>query len=80
MLSQIASTLGALLILIGYVGLQMGRVKEQDMPYLHLNFLGGFLLLVAALVTGQVGFIILEGSWVGITLFGYYKKLRAKNS
>lgn len=78
MVSQIASTLGALLILVGYVGLQMGKFKEKDLSYLHLNFLGGFLLLVAALITGQVGFIILEGSWVGITLYGYYGKLRGK--
>ena len=71
-LSQIASTLGALMILVAYAGQQNGWMKEKSVIYLVLNFLGGSLLLYAALVTRQIGFILLEGSWVLVTLRSFW--------
>ena len=67
---------GALCILLAYAGLQTGRVKEQSLTYLHFNFAGGGLLFYASIVTGQIGFIILEGTWVVLTLLGYFRRLK----
>ena len=78
-LSQIASALGAILILAGYFGLQLRRFNETDLFYLHLNFFGAFLLLLAALKTGQFGFVVLEGTWVGVTVYGYVRRKRQKS-
>ena len=74
-LSQIASTLGAILILIAYFGLQLSRLKESSNFYLICNFAGASLLFFAAVVTRQVGFILLEGMWVAVTVYGWVKKV-----
>lgn len=74
--SQIASTVGAILILIAYFGLQLSRLKESSNLYLVFNFVGASLLFFAAVVTQQVGFILLEGMWVAVTVYGWTKKVR----
>lgn len=76
MFNQIASFLGACCVLIGYSLLQAKKIKETDLAYLHLNFAGGFLLLIAALSTGQFGFVLLEGAWCGVTIAGYVRRSR----
>ena len=78
MLNQIASFLGACLVLAGYFGLQLKRFRETDFFYLHLNGLGAFLLLLSALTTGQFGFVLLEGTWLGVTLYGYVRRFSQK--
>ena len=67
--SQIASTVGAVLILVGYLGLQTKRLKEVSFVYLNLNFWGGALLLFAAIVTGQAGFILFCSGLIRGALF-----------
>ena len=74
--SQIASSLGAFLVLAAYYGLQSKRLRETDLNYLHLNLLGGTLLFLASCTTGQAGLIILEGTWVGVTVYGYIRRRR----
>ncbi len=76
MFSQIASTLGAFMVLAAYYGLQSKRFRDSDLNYLHLNLLGGALLFLASCTTGQVGLIILEGTWVGVTVYGYIRRSR----
>lgn len=71
---QAASTGGAILILLGYFGLHTRRLSDHSLLYLHLNLWGGSLLLFAAVFTGQVGFILLEGAWVALTLYGFYRR------
>ncbi len=73
-ISQIASAVGACLILIGYFGLQSGRLKESSDFYLAFNFIGAMLLLIAAVITRQAGFILLEGMWMTVTAFGWFKQ------
>ena len=75
-LSQIASTLGACLILVAYFALQTGRMNDRAYPYLSLNITGALLLLYAALVTRQAGFILLEAAWVLITLVGFARAFK----
>ena len=73
MLIQLASAAGSLMILTAYFGLQSGFLKKSSLPYFWLNLAGAALLLAAALVIRQAGFILLEAVWVGITLFGYFR-------
>ena len=80
MFSQIASTLGAFMVLTAYYCLQTKRLRETDLNYLHLNFLGGILLFIASYVTGQVGLILLEGTWVAVTVYGYIRRSRNKSN
>lgn len=71
---QIASTLGAILILIGYFGLRTRRIAESSKAFFYLNLIGGLLLLDAAVMTRQIGFILLEGAWVVVTVYGAFQK------
>lgn len=76
---QSVSTLGAIFILLAYVGLHLGKLVETSALYLSLNLAGALLLLIAALTTFQIGFILLEGAWVGITLYGFFRRAGQKN-
>ncbi len=65
---QLASLLGAVLILVAYAAHQAGRIGRDSLLYHALNALGGFVLCVVAVDASQAGFIILEGAWTVISL------------
>lgn len=66
---QLVSFLGALLILIAYVGHQMGWMNPRSAAYNILNAAGSVILLYIALHPFQIGFIVLEGVWTLISLY-----------
>jgi len=66
---QLISFVGALLILIAYVGHQMGWVNARRPAYNILNALGSAILLWIALHPFQIGFLVLEGVWTIISLW-----------
>ena len=70
-LTQVASLMGAVLILSAYLGLHTGYLRERSTLYLNLNLAGAVLLFFAAVAARQWGFMILEGAWIGITLYGF---------
>ena len=65
---QLASILGAVLILAAYAAHQVGRLGRDSLLYHTLNALGGFVLCVVAVDASQAGFIVLEGAWTAISL------------
>jgi len=65
---QIASLLGAVLILAAYAAHQVGRLGRDSLLYHSLNALGGLVLCVVAIDASQAGFIVLEGAWTVISL------------
>ena len=70
MAGQIAQVAGALLILSAYAASQFGRLRADSRPYLLLNIAGSGILAVLALGGRQWGFVLLEGMWVLISLWG----------
>ena len=68
MLYQLASLLGAALILAAYVGYQRGRLGREDRRYNALNFVGSAILAWVAVVDRRWGFIVLEGAWAALSL------------
>lgn len=69
LLKQIASFVGALLILIAYTGHQMGWMNARSAQYNILNAAGSAILLYMALHPFQIGFIVLEAVWTVISLY-----------
>ena len=61
---------GALLLLVAFALLVMNRVPAQSPIYTGLNCIGGSLLGYEAWRTEQFGFLLLEGTWALIALFG----------
>jgi hypothetical protein len=65
---QVASLLGAVLILAAYAAHQAGRMGRDSLLYHSLNAVGGLVLCVVAVGASQAGFILLEGVWTAISL------------
>jgi hypothetical protein len=66
---QIASFIGALLILVAYGGHQMGWMNARSAQYNVLNAVGSAILGYIALHPFQIGFVLLEGVWTLISLW-----------
>jgi uncharacterized membrane protein len=66
---QVASFVGALLILIAYVGHQMSWMDSRKAGYNLLNAAGSAILAYIAFHPFQVGFVMLEVAWVMISLY-----------
>ena len=73
---QIASILGALLILTPFAAVQFGRLTPSSVVYQALNLLGSGILAAIALHDRQYGFLLLEGTWAVVSLWGLLKVLR----
>jgi uncharacterized membrane protein len=70
MLYQLISLVGALLILAGYLALQLGWMSGQNRWFNLLNLVGSTLLAWVAVVDWRIGFIVLEGAWAVLSLAG----------
>jgi hypothetical protein len=70
---QIVSVLGALAILAAYAANQFGLMGPSNLTYSALNFVGSAVL---AVVEVQWGFLLLEGVWALVSLWGLITLLR----
>ena len=76
MFYQLISLVGAVVILVAYVALQLGWMTGQDRWFNFLNFAGSSLLTWVAVVDWRVGFIVLESAWAVLSLFGMLRRAR----
>jgi hypothetical protein len=77
---QTISVLGALAILGAYAASQFGFADASKLSYQVANFLGSAVLSVVAVMDQQVGFILLEGAWALVSLWGIATILRRRGS
>jgi hypothetical protein len=73
---QLISVLGALAILGAYAASQFGLADTSKISYQVANFLGSAVLTVVAVIDWQLGFILLEGAWALVSLWGIAMILR----
>ena len=73
---QAISVVGALLILLAYAANQFGWTDASNLPYQLANLLGSGILTVVAVMEAQYGFILLEGVWALVSLYGVVRILR----
>jgi hypothetical protein len=69
MARQLASFVGALLILIGYAGQQFNWMDPRKATYNLLNGVGSAILAYIAFHPFQIGFVLLEVTWTLISIF-----------
>jgi len=75
---QFISIAGALLILIPFAANQFGRLTSSTIAYQLLNLLGSGTLATVAVLERQYGFILLEGAWALVSLWGLAAALRRR--
>ena len=74
----IVQVIGSILILIGFVFSQLGKLQTTSLNYLLLTAIGALILGIDAFIGKQWGFVLLEGVWSLVTIQGlsryFYKK------
>ena len=76
LLRQLASFVGALMILVAYVGHQLRWMDSRTAGYNWLNALGSAILAYIAFHPVQIGFIVLESAWVLVSLYALARPRR----
>jgi len=74
--TQIASSFGALLILVAYIGHQFHWMDSGKPLYNILNAIGSGVLAYIAVRPFQAGFLVMEVAWVIVSLYALAKALR----
>ena len=77
-ISSIVQIFGALLILTPFALAQFRLLGQHSWPYLLPNMAGSILLCALALLDAQWGFVLLEGVWALVSLWGLIVLMRRK--
>ena len=72
---QVVSIFGALAILGAYAADQIGWINPSRLSYSVANFVGAGVLTFVAVVDEQIGFIVLQGAWTLVSLWGIVRNL-----
>jgi hypothetical protein len=75
---QFVQIAGSLLILAAFAASQAGRLPIDSRLYLALNFVGSAILAVLAWIDQQWGFLLLEGVWAIVSLWGLAQLMRGQ--
>jgi hypothetical protein len=75
---QVISVLGALAILGAFAANLFGWIQPSNLWYSVANFLGSAVLTVVAIIDQQLGFLLLEGTWALVSLWGIFSALRGR--
>jgi hypothetical protein len=75
-LLQLISIVGALGVLGAFAADQFGWVDPGRLSYALANFVGAGILTAVAVVEGQIGFVLLQGTWSLVSLWGAFTIVR----
>lgn len=71
--ADLTSGAGVALILTAFALSTMKKLSTDSRPYFLLNFMGGALACAGAYLVGSIPFMVLEGVWTIVALFGLFK-------
>ena len=77
-MEQVVQIAGALLILAGFAGLQLGKISAVSRTYLWLNLVGAIILAVLAFAEEQWGFLLLVGVWSLVSAWSLIQVLQGR--
>jgi O-antigen ligase len=74
--SDLIGTIGVGLLLIAYFLNMFSWIKKDGVGYFVLNIIGGSIACYASIIIDFVPFIILEGTWAIVSVFGLLKVIK----
>jgi hypothetical protein len=77
---QILQVVGALLLLTAFAGTHFRFLDGRAYPNLLLNLAGSAILAFLAALGRQWGFLLLEGAWALVSLWGVIAKLAGRET
>jgi hypothetical protein len=77
-MDQVVQVIGAVLILAGFAGLQLGKISAVSRLYLVLNLVGSAVLTGLAWHEEQWGFLLLEFVWAVVSAWSLVQVLRGR--
>jgi hypothetical protein len=78
-MDQIIQLAGAILILVGFAGAQIGRMSPHSLVYLWVNLIGSAVLAVVALLDDDWGFLLLEAVWAVVSAWGLVQVMKGSD-
>jgi hypothetical protein len=79
-IGQVTQLIGALLVLAGFAGSQLGWFGVKSPRYLLLNAVGSGILATIAIIDREWGFILLESAWTAVSLAGLLAVVNRRRS
>lgn len=75
-MGQAVQIVGALLVLAGFVLAQLDVLDQRSYTYLLPNLVGSSAMTVTGVLSGDWGFVFLEGAWAIVSFVGVAQRLR----
>lgn len=76
-MEQVIQIAGALMVLSAFILVQARKMKPTSRTYLIFNFVGSGVLAIDALIMREWGFVLLEGVWALVSLWGLIRPSQA---
>lgn len=76
--SDLLGNVGVALIILAYLGIQLGRLDARGLGYSVANAVGALLVLVSLIQDFNLSAFIIEAFWVLISLIGIWRWLRRR--
>jgi len=70
---NIINSSGVFLILLAFLLLTLNKLKSEDKIYNGLNLVGALLACYGSYLIEAIPFVILEGTWALVALYGLLK-------
>jgi uncharacterized membrane protein YccC len=80
MAEQLVEIVGALLVLSAYALAQFAGLPRRSFRYLLANLVGAAILAALAAIHHQWGFLLLQGVWAVVALWGVVGRLREREA
>jgi hypothetical protein len=77
---QLVSLVGAVMQLLAYALMQLGRLPSESYPYQLANVIGSLLMTIVATLNHEYGFILMEAVWFLTSAYGLIRLMRSSSS
>lgn len=78
-LTDVVGFIGAIILMVAFLLLQLGRLSSNSILYSLLNALGASLIVFSLLFDFNLAAFIIEVFWIAISLVGLFRVLRTRN-